>query len=150
MAESEPRPLSFGDALESGECLVAVWAVVDPDLPAELRGLVLGFERRGYWVAVSEDDEIMVSEEPPSEGGECGKVDLSADEPWRGLLGRRLRWVWQLVNQQGYADGLQFEWAPDHSRAGKTLQLVAVAGRLAVARVLELGIVLPDTGAVGP
>ncbi|QUY43409.1 DUF6334 family protein [Acaryochloris marina] len=38
------------------------------------------------------------------------RVDLSQQKPWKAILGMQLFSVWQLTNNHGYDDGLQFEF----------------------------------------
>lgn len=38
------------------------------------------------------------------------RVDLSQQKPWKAILGMQLFSVWQLTNNRGYEDGLQFEF----------------------------------------
>ena len=35
-------------------------------------------------------------------------VDMSRSKFWKECIGKNLIWAWQLINQQGYEDGVQF------------------------------------------
>jgi len=41
-------------------------------------------------------------------------------------LGLKLIWYWTMTNNQGYSDGIQFQFG---TNVGKTIQLVAIASR---------------------
>ena len=56
------------------------------------------------------------------------KVPVTDHDPFRSLVGCRLRWGWLLTNQRGYTDGVQLEFARD--RETWILQLVAEASSL--------------------
>ena len=77
--------------------------------------------------AVSDDDSLNLSIASLSpEPGEV-IVDLGSSPPWMNCVGSGLQWVWQLINQQGYHDGVRFEFGE-----GTIIELVVVASAIKV------------------
>jgi Family of unknown function (DUF6334) len=81
----------------------------DPGFDSRYGEYVFGFEHGSFTVtAEPSDDTIRLG----ATGATLPYVtDLSGEEPWSRLIGCGTLWIWQMVNQNGYFDGLQFAFA---------------------------------------
>lgn len=61
------------------------------------------------------------------------RIDISQQKPWKAILGMQLFSVWQLTNNRGYDDGLQFEFGV----AGQQTRIL-VDGAAAEIRLWEI------------
>jgi hypothetical protein len=64
----------------------------------------------------------------------------SFDDLIPSLLSKSFLWVWELTNQQGYRDGIQFEFALREAgtRSTVTVQFIAIASSLEVYAVNKI------------
>ena len=81
--------------------------------------------------ADADKDTLVASLGSLTPGSDETLVDITDLSPWRTCIGAGASWLWQLTNQQGYADGVRFEFAnPDEpSRAVVELLVAASAIR---------------------
>ena len=121
--------------LRSGRMLLA--ADLDPGDQPMVVGLILSFDGVSVRISASDDDELTLAEGNQDFSGGHG-AEIADSPTWKGALGRPILWVWRLVNQQGYQDCLQFEFAEHGGADSCTLQLVAAAGQLHVRRVHQM------------
>ena len=63
---------------------------------------------RGLFTVVA-DDELDTVSVKFDESSAQFKEDISDEDPWIRVIDRPILWAWLLTNQQGYADGFQFE-----------------------------------------
>ncbi len=54
-------------------------------------------------------------------------LDISETSPWSKCIGFPLMWSWTLTNQQGYEDGLQFEFAVNVESESTLVQILVGA-----------------------
>lgn len=54
-------------------------------------------------------------------------VDVSATPPWSACIGLGARWLWELTNQQGYTDGLRFEFGEANKPFEVVVELIVLA-----------------------
>ncbi len=108
----------------------------DEDLPSDISAIKLIFQHHTYVVVVvKDDDSLELVEDPTAENWAnpgLQSFTVSHQLPWRMAKGRMVRWAWTLVNQQGYLDGLQFEFANHLSQSPLVVQLTAMASRIEV------------------
>ncbi len=77
----------------------------DPPGPSVIERIWFDFEHGSLEIsAEAADDTIEVAYLPRSSNRTLGS-DVSREEPWQPLLGKRFGWGWVIVNQQGYCDG---------------------------------------------
>jgi len=124
---------------ESGQ-LMAVECFYYIDLPTEIGFIKLAFEQNNYFVVATEEDSLEVTDNVASlfEADEFKRVDLSHRSPWQSAIGKPVRWIWTMVNQQGYLDGLQFEFANDITQKPVVLQLIAMASGINIYKRISL------------
>ncbi|MEV6301156.1 DUF6334 family protein [Actinoplanes sp. NPDC051861] len=107
--------------------------LVDDTNPALLSALVLVFEHGTLAVeAVADDDTVEVSlHSSPESVGE----DVSGEPPWSLLVGGTPLWLWSMINQHGFRDGLQIMARRGGVDVG--FQLMVIAGSLKPFLVIE-------------
>ena len=88
--------------------------------------------------ADAEDDTLVVGRDPKSSGG-AGRqwTPLHQNDPWKEAVGKPLLWTWLMTNQQGYLDGVQFEFASSVEKASVVIQLIVCGGALKTRHVPE-------------
>lgn len=136
---------NFEKIIERYESLKRVCYIILPELPNDISAVKVEFSESTVFIVVNEDDDTLhaVPQLPhPLEGRE--HIDVSANCPWRNIVGKPVRWVWDLINNQGYLDGMQFEFTSD-TRKGKAtiIQMMGMASRISVRSVSEIHRVLP-------
>ncbi len=114
----------------------------DSDELGCLQAIVLNFERQSFTVkAVPEDDTIKIVPGKIKPNSEQKLIPVSEDEPWSTAIGSFIRWSWALINDQGYPDAIQFEFAKeqeDRSTSSITIQLVTIASSISIYELNEI------------
>jgi Family of unknown function (DUF6334) len=54
-------------------------------------------------------------------------IDVSKNALWKNAIDSQLLWVWSLTNNQGYTDGIQFEWTNHSLKISIVIQAIAIA-----------------------
>jgi hypothetical protein len=96
-----------------------------PDARTMVWIIRLSFEAGDWSLVVNPDDDTLLITEP-FETDHAHFDSAPENSPWRLALGKRPRWIWTMTNQQGYQDGIQFEFA-DPGEAAVTIQMIAMA-----------------------
>ena len=93
-----------------------------------ISGVELQFEKLTIAVsAVADDDTVSVSFVPLPQSDICRP---STHQFWQPCIGKGLQWAWSMTNQQGYTDGMRFEFHnPDESES-VIVELIAMASGL--------------------
>lgn len=119
-----------------GGPLQQVQHVVWNELPKDVVSYVLTFQNMELTIKAMEDDSVELS---LGSAGADADHSLHADEelPWSEAIGKPIRWGWVMTNQQGYADGVQFEFGRNVSEPSTIVQLVAVSSALKLFCVQE-------------
>lgn len=124
---ADQRLLKFiddGDAIKSIEVLRA-------ENSRDIVNVKLVFHASILFVGVNADDDtIVLSVKPPA---------TSPGENWEAAtsllaraIGKRVRWCWRMQNNQGYGDGIQFEFCADPGDSDVLIQIIAIASKLAL------------------
>lgn len=93
--------------------------------------VILTFTNKTFTVcAIPSDDTIEVIANQLSLDSESEIILATEREPWSRAIGRRTLWAWNLTNQQGYPDSLQFCFANAESQEDIIIQLITVASCL--------------------
>jgi hypothetical protein len=87
---------------------------------------------------VEEDDSVELISINLDMANEIDSIDVSSDTLWKDIINVNLRWVWVLTNQQGYTDGIQFEWGDPSSEKSIIVQAIAVASCFRLYKVEEV------------
>jgi Family of unknown function (DUF6334) len=123
----------LGEISDHAGTLRQVKYLLDIESPDSLEAIVLIFENRILTVSVfAEEDTIELQDCEPLIGASNNLIDLLNNNLWSLAIGKALRWGWVLINQQGYLDAIQFEFANNVSDNSVIIQLVAVASNLKV------------------
>lgn len=81
----------------------------------------------------TELDNLMIGLHPMAIDQDCYVVDASHTVFWDKMLGRTLSWIWLLTNQQGYQDGIRFEFcARPEDEEKMIVTLIGIASRIEV------------------
>lgn len=117
--------------------LRAVRCTRHPELPERIATVTLEFEALTLNCRVdADDDTLALSLEAVSTPSAA--ETLSGSGAWANAVGAALRWGWVMTNNQGYADGVQFEFANPSDRSSVCLQLIAIASGVEVRSVVPL------------
>lgn len=125
-----PRP--FFEAPELG-VLTSIRYAIFSGLPFPV-GVELGFELGEILVAAREETDEIADTFNELISDRMELVDHI--EPWAEVIGGRCLWSWELTNQMGFRDGVQFEFVSDKSRV--RVQLLVGASMIRVGRVFHL------------
>ena len=93
-----------------------------------ISGLHLKFENGDVFnEALADTDEISCDSELKENYDSF--VDVSKLLPWVKVINRKVRWCWQLRNQQGYNDAIQYSFA-NPSDSEIIIQLLVIASEI--------------------
>lgn len=99
--------------------------------------LRLNFNKSHLYVSVNgEDDTIRIERDFP--GKDEDWCQFAPHETWKNAYGKPILWLWYMENNQGYEDGLQFEFAQDAADKSICVQIIAVASQLSIKLVSDL------------
>jgi Family of unknown function (DUF6334) len=87
---------------------------------------------------VEEDDSVELVSLDLDMANKLDSTDVSSDVLWKDTIDINLRWVWGLTNQQGYTDGIQFEWGDPSSDESIMIQAIAAASCFRLYKIEEV------------
>lgn len=95
--------------------------------------VVLKFQGIHYIININADTdevEIMLTQDQ-SQVNKDNVINISKhqDSALFNLLGSKLTWVWEMTNNQGYFDGVQFQF---NCKTNNIIQFIAIASRLQI------------------
>ncbi len=122
---------SFAELFCSRQQLVSVEGQFivydDPPGPPLLVAIKLYFENISILAIVQNDDSIELRVNGCFVDAPDHEVRvLNELAPWNAAISRPLLWAWMMINQQGYFDGLQFDFAENVSAPVSRIQLLAL------------------------
>lgn len=123
---------------DSGKFLTNVQYVVDPILgvPTSIRMI---FEELGVSIRVDPDWDTLVVEPCEADVVRGQQVyDASHEAVWARTIRTTPQWIWRLTNQQGYSDGLQFEFIDKDAKREWSVQILASASQIKVRTVSDV------------
>ena len=104
------------------------------DWPEATSALKLSFENGElYNECLADSDELSCSTQLLEDYAVVR--DVTDAWLWRRAVNRPVRWLWQLTNQQGYGDGLQYSFAAPGDDQEEVIQLLAIASRIEILQV---------------
>ncbi|GGE95465.1 DUF6334 family protein [Pseudoalteromonas gelatinilytica] len=122
--------MELSSIVNSCEKLIHAQSYSFKELPNEISAIKLDFETFSCFIRCIEDsDEIELSNTDKFDGLIATNYSLLL----QNCFGSKLRWAWMLVNNQGYYDGLRFEF--DNSQI---IELVVLASSIKQFSVNEL------------
>lgn len=120
--------MKISNLVEQSGKLLKVDSYAYPEVPDQLACLVFHFSNTTCFVSIEEDtDEIKISESHKIED----LVLVSNNPIWMNYINRELVWVWILENNQGYSDGIRFEF----KNVNVSAELFAIASRIKLYRI---------------
>ena len=104
------------------------------ELPRELAAVDFEFERGHLLISVDENDDSIVlttyTGNFPLNIDEYHIRPFLKDDMMQEIKEKRIQWIWELTNQQGYTDGIQLEFTHSRQERLLTIQFIAIASRL--------------------
>lgn len=112
----------------------------DSEDPYWTESVILKFQKIHYVINVNADtDEVEVLFHDQSkaltqdqfqvDSGNVIRISIHPENALFSLLGRKLTWVWTMTNNQGYSDGIQFQF---DSKTNNIVQFIAIASGLQI------------------
>lgn len=101
--------------------------------PMYIRFIKLIFQKGIFFITVQEDDSLELTEniaESILEEDGLEKINVSDELPWKLSIGKSVLWARTMVNQQGYFDGLQFDFANNVSQEPVIIQLISMPAHI--------------------
>jgi hypothetical protein len=99
----------------------------------------LFFEKQKYYIEVNgEFDTVELKKEidPLYIKKECYQKEYSSEFPWKNAIGKQVMWGWRMFNQQGYEDGIQFEFGlKDNQQVTYKIQLMGLCSTFDISTV---------------
>jgi hypothetical protein len=114
--------------------LVAVKYALFEGVSHQISAILLQFESTTATIrAVPDDDtiEVILGTFVPLQHEIL--VDMSGSSLWELLKGKSVFWAWQLINQQGYTDGLRLEFGEPNLNT--ILEMIVIASTIKIFRV---------------
>lgn len=110
--------------------LSGVKGYFDRELENDHIVLVLVFGGCFLSIRVLDDDSLSFNVSTAYKYDNLVERDLSNEIPWVQCIGKPVRWFWTMKNNQGYFDGVQFEFAMNVTDEASIIQLVGMASRI--------------------
>lgn len=97
-----------------------------------IEAVEMRFEETVATIYVKSDfDTLRLELSEMKVGSDCYIKDATSVRPWDGVLGKHLSWIWLLKNQQGYEDGLRFEFSTtDGDNRPRIITLIGIASSI--------------------
>jgi hypothetical protein len=123
------------DIIDACEKLTGASFIHHMALPNDIVGIILQFSSSMFVISVTDQDELYFSNDIEKQSQiKISKADKLFDE----ASGKTLRWFWELINNQGYRDGLQLEFANSVEDRPFSIQIIAIASRLSLRSSKEI------------
>jgi Family of unknown function (DUF6334) len=108
--------------------LSRVESICDEDLGNLPIAFLMYFDKIVAMIRVIEDDDTVELKSIDIElANKFDTIDVSDNSLWKDAIGSQLHWVWSLTNNQGYTDGIQFEWTNHSLKKSVMIQAIAIA-----------------------
>lgn len=108
-------------------------AYFDKEIERDNIVIELIFEDGFFYISVDSDDDTLNFSYSNIYGPDVFlKRDLSNGMPCKKFVGSTIRWFWLMENNQGYLDGIQFEFYDKNSGETAVIQFLAIASRIEI------------------
>jgi len=122
--------------------LINLYCVTDKDMANAIIEVILVFDNLSLLITVNtEDDTIKMASINNCNDAKKDIIEVMCMYNLTNLLASKtILWVWELTNQQGYADGLQFEFTDKNNIVDKNIviQFIAIASTIQVSMVEQI------------
>ena|SRR5687768_4950584 len=96
-----------------------------------IEAVEIRFESAVATVYVESDyDTLRLELSEMKVGSDCYIKVATSTEPWDKVAGRSLSWIWLLTNQQGYEDGLRFEFSAKENEIPAIITMIGIASSI--------------------
>jgi Family of unknown function (DUF6334) len=113
--------------------------IFDQDLRHSPTAILMYFSKIVVMLrVVEEDDSVELISISLDLANTLDSIDVSKNILWKDSININLRWVWCLTNQQGYTDGIQFEWGDPSSEKSTMIQAIAAASCFRLYKIDEV------------
>lgn len=65
-------------------------------------------------------------------GADCYSSITTFTTPWSNIIGKCLSWIWLLTNQQGYEDGMRFQFSANEGETPQIITLIGIASSIKI------------------
>jgi hypothetical protein len=126
---------SFKNIIESLKTIESVSYLFHQDAPTDIFGVLLKFsDTEVYFLANEDDDTIQLHLKCQDE-----KILLKQSEDiFCSVVGKAVRWLWVMTNNQGYQDGIQLEFANSIEEDPIIVQFMVIASRISIRVITEV------------
>jgi hypothetical protein len=100
--------------------------------------------------AVPDDDTLAVTFGSLDSDTEETLIEAGTTQPWLACIGSGVRWAWLLTNQQGYSDGVRFEFGNPDEASRAVVELLVVASAIQTSVVVASAAAEQTLGADSP
>ncbi len=127
----------IGKLYDKTEKLVGVkYSIYDAGLDGKdwIDAVEMQFEDTIATIYVEPDfDTLHIELSELKVGSDCYPKVATSLKPWDDAVGRTLGWIWLLRNQQGYEDGLRFEFSQNEKGKPPTIiTLITIASSIEI------------------
>ena len=120
--------MCIAEVISEGLPLSSIGVFVHPELPKEHVVISLQFGSRNIFLEALEDDSLRVSSAINSK--DYVELKSGCNSPLSHVIGQPLRWAWEMINNNGYLDGIQMEFAKSVASDANIIQLQVMASRM--------------------
>ena len=124
----------IGSLCDKAENLIGVrYSVFDAGSDGKdwIEAIEMQFENAVATIYVESDfDTLRLDLSEMKVGSDCYIKVATSTEPWNKAVGKSLFWIWLLTNQQGYEDGLRFEFSAKENEAPMIITLIGIASSI--------------------
>jgi Family of unknown function (DUF6334) len=115
--------------------------ILDEDLGNSPIAFLMYFDKIVAMIRViEEDDTIELTSIDIELANKFDTIDVSDNSLWKDAIGSQLHWVWSLTNNQGYTDGIQFEWTNHYLKKIIIVQAIAAASCFRLYKVAQFSV----------
>lgn len=133
LSEVDLSDIFFRENLQN---LSSICYVFDEEVGNEPIAVIMLFKEKMIMISViDEDDSIDISFVSNEKLKKLTTIDVSSEMPWKNIINLKLSWVWSLKNNQGYSDGIQFEWINKNLNTSIKIQLVTMLSSIRIHKV---------------
>jgi len=117
---------------DGGRLIGVTYALFEGD-PRFVTAVGLRFESvSAVFRAIADDDTLAASLSPLIPDPEETLIEAATSSPWLECIGLSVCWAWQLINQQGYSDGVMLEFSERGKEPLATVKLIVAASAIRI------------------
>jgi hypothetical protein len=134
----------IGTLYDKAEKLIGVrYSLFDAELEGQdwIEAIEMRFENTVATIYVESDfDTLRLELSEMKVDSDCYITDATSVKPWDSVVGKHLSWIWLLRNQQGYEDGIRFEFSSKEREIPTIITLIGIASSIQMYTSQELKI----------